>query len=274
MKDAFASQVLSPIRVRDAINPTVTWELRLNSTAVAAPPTLSVLVAALTSLLVIRKEACAHEFCRLFFAAPRKKTKLPVIQQRLMKNTKFIALFVALIAIASIEVCRADPGIIGDTVRVSRQIPSTGFTFGPFVYTAQAGPADTVALSTGNNLSLNVEDTSLQFFFGPGGGSGGPYTPFQHFLLFEDLSPTAPSISGLTFQTDLAGFTASDIIFTAHTVTVGEGGLDYSGGQHLTINLQFVPEPSSFALLGFAGAIIITLRTRRFCRRAGVPRYR
>jgi len=125
------------------------------------------------------------------------------------------------------------------------------------LYTAQAGPADTVALSTGTNLYLNVEDTSLQFAFGPNGGSGGPYTPFQHFILFQDLSPTAPTITGLTYQTDLPGFTASDLSFTAHTVTIGEGGLSYSGGQYLTINLQFVPEPSSVALIGIGVAVML-----------------
>src|SRR5262245_2740666 len=117
-----------------------------------------------------------------------------------MKSANFTALVAVLIVVASAQVSSADPGLIGDTVRVSRQIPSIPFTFGPFVYTAQAGPADTVALSTGSNLYINVEDTSLQLTFGPGGGSGGPYTPFQHFILFEDLSPTAPTIAGLTFQ--------------------------------------------------------------------------
>ena len=114
-----------------------------------------------------------------------------------------------------------------------------------------------MALSTGANLYLNVEDTSLQLTFGPRRGSGGPYTPFQHFILFQDLSPTAPTITGLTYQTDLPGFTASDLSFTAHTVTIGPGSLNYSGGQYLTINLQFVPEPSSVALIGIGVAVML-----------------
>lgn len=102
-----------------------------------------------------------------------------------MKNANFTAFVAALIVVASAEVSNADPGLIGDTVRASRQIPSAGFVFEPFTFTAQAGPADTVALSTGNNLYLNVEDTSLQFTFGPGAGSGGPYT----HALYRSLRP-------------------------------------------------------------------------------------
>jgi len=165
-------------------------------------------------------------------------------------------------SVSSFGVASANPGIVGDIVSVSRQIPSGGFILGPFEYTAQAGPADTVALSGGNNLYLNVEDNSLQFSFGPSGGSGGPFLPLEHFILFQDLSPTAPTISGLTYQTDLPGFEASNISFTAHSVTVGEGGIQYSGGQYLIVNLQFaaVPEPSSFALVGLGAVAIMAIR--------------
>jgi hypothetical protein len=168
----------------------------------------------------------------------------------------------ALVFIVSSGISYADLGILGDTVSVSRRIPSTGFSFGPFVYTVQAGPADIIALSTGDNHYLNIEDTSLQFYFGPSHGSGGPYTPSQHFVLFEDLSPTAPPIVGLTYETDLQGSFASDLSFTAHTVTIGNGGLNWSGGQYLTVNLELIPEPSIFALLGIGVAVVAVRQTR------------
>jgi hypothetical protein len=178
-----------------------------------------------------------------------------------MKRTTAAVIFGVFLFVGFTATTLADPGIVGDTVSLSRQIPSTGFIFGPFVFQAQAGPADTVALSTGNNLYVNVEDSSLLFTFGPSSGSGGPYTPLQHFILFQDLSPTAPVITAVTYETDLPGFVASDLLFTAHTITVGEGGLNYSGGQHLTVNLHFVPEPNCFALVG-VGTAMMTLRRR------------
>jgi len=177
-----------------------------------------------------------------------------------MKNKTSI-LCIAM-SILSLRVASANPGIVGDAVSVSRQIPSTGFMFGPFVYTAQAGPADTVALTTGNNLYLDAEDNSLLFSFGPGHGSGGPFPALGHFILFQDISPTAPTISGLAYQTDLPGFVAGDISFTAHSVTIGYGGIDYPGGQYLTVSLQFVPEPSSFALAGLGIVVFIAIRSR------------
>ena len=177
-----------------------------------------------------------------------------------------------LVFMASAGTLYAAVGLVGDTVSVSRQIPSTGFVFGPFVYTVQAGPADTVALSLGNNSYLNVEDASLRFSFGPNFGSGGPYTPLQHFVLFEDLSPEAPSIIGLTYETDLQGFLASRLSFTAHTVTLGEGGLSWVGGEHLNVNLILIPEPSSFALFGIGIAAVMTLRRAEIIKRLLVER--
>ena len=172
-----------------------------------------------------------------------------------MKTTNAAAILWFVCFVGFARMAFADPGIVGDHVSVSRQIPSIGFIFGPYTYVALAGPADTAKLSFGRNLYINVEDSSLLLTFGPNAGSGGPYDPFDHFILFEDLSPTAPVITGLSYDTDLDGFVASDILFTAHTVTIGEGGLDWSGGQFLNINLQFqqIPEPSSFGTVWYWG---------------------
>jgi hypothetical protein len=188
-----------------------------------------------------------------------------------MKSSSKVLILCIAMSVPSFSVASASPGIVGDFVSVSRQIPSTGFILGPFEYTAQAGPADTVSLSGGNNLYLNVEDNSLQFSFGPSGGFGGPFLPLEHFILFQDLSPTAPIISGLTYQTDLPGFEASNISFTAHSVTVGEGGIQYSGGQYLTVNLQFeaVPEPSSFPLVVLGTVVLMAVRRRTASRMRG-----
>jgi hypothetical protein len=172
---------------------------------------------------------------------------------------KIIILGLAIIGASRITV--AGQGIMGDTVSVSRQIPSKGFVFGPFVYPVEAGPADTVSLSTGTNEFLNIESNSLQFIFGPFEGSGGnSFAPLEHFVFFRDLSPTAPIIVGLTYETDLPEFDASYLLFTDHTVTVGTGGISWTGGEFLNVNLQFIPEPSSFALLCIAVTPVIALR--------------
>jgi len=76
------------------------------------------------------------------------------------------------------------------------------------------------------------------------------------------LSATAPTITGLTYQKDLPGFSASNISFTDHSVKVGIGGIDWDGGQQLTINLQFVPEPSSLALIGVAVLALLVYQIR------------
>jgi hypothetical protein len=172
----------------------------------------------------------------------------------------------AVLAIMSVRVASAYPGIVGETVSLTRELPSWPYTLGPIVFVAQEGSADTVALTIGNNLYVNVEDNSLLFSFGPSSGSGGPFPPMGHFILFQELSPTAPTIRAVTYQTDLTGFATSDISFTAHSVTVGYGGIDYSGGQYLTVNLQLVPEPCSFTLSGFGATLLIAFRSRTQCR--------
>jgi hypothetical protein len=189
-----------------------------------------------------------------------------------MKTTNAAAILWLVCFVGFAPMAFADPGLVGDTVSVSRQIPSMGYVFGPFMYTALAGPDDTTKLSFGRNLYINVEDSSLLLSFGPNAGSGGPYAPFDHFILFEDLSATAPVITGLSFDTDLDGFVASDIVFTDHTVTIAHGGIDWTGGQFLNINLQFqqVPESSSFVLFGI-GVMALTTFWRRKSNRNAVP---
>jgi hypothetical protein len=153
-------------------------------------------------------------------------------------------------------------GFVGHTVSLSREIPSSDFVFGPLTFVAQTGSADTVAVSGGNNWYVNVEDSSLLFTFGPGGGSGGPFEPMDHYVLFKDLSPDAMAIAGLSFETDLNGFDASYLTFTSHTIKAGQGGLDWTGGQLLRVDVQFAPEPSGL-LLFTVGFLATVPRLRR-----------
>jgi hypothetical protein len=203
---------------------------------------------------------------------PRVMCDVRLNNSDVMKTTNAVTILWFVCFVAFTRTAFADPGIVGDTVSVSRQIPSIGFTFGPYTNVVLAGPADTVALSLGTNSYINVEDSSLLLTFGPHGGSGGPYGALAHFILFQDLSPTAPIITGLSYETDLQGFVASNILFTAHTVTIGEGGIDWSGGQFLNINLQFqqIPEPSSLVLFGI-GVMTLTTFWRRKSNKPAAP---
>lgn len=155
----------------------------------------------------------------------------------------------------------AQAGLIGSTVSVQRETVY-GFLTGPFTFVAEAGPLDTVALSTGNNHYFNVEDDRLEFTYGPAAGGGGPFAPWEHFVTFQDLSPSAPAIASISYLSNLPGFQPTSLKFTAHSVMVDQCNLLWSGGEFLTVNLQFVPEPSSALLIGIAICCAVRVRLR------------
>ena len=160
-------------------------------------------------------------------------------------QTPLLFFTAAILSIQSV----AQAGLVGDTVSVRREVLSTGFIYGPITFVAEPGPLDTVALTGGNNFYINVEDDRLEFMFGPQSGSGGPYSTWNHFVTFQDLSPSAPSIASISYVTNLQGFLPDNLQFSDHSVKVAYGGLAYSGGQFLTVNLQFLPEPSTIWLV-------------------------
>ena len=182
-----------------------------------------------------------------------------------MSNRAKLYVFLAVMTVALVPAANSQSSFIGDTVSVSRQWTSLGYTFGPVVYVVKQGPLDTVALTTGNNLYLNVEASSLQFTFGPDGGSGGYGDPMDVFIQFQDLSPAAPIITGLSYDSDLSGFGADRIFFTDHSVTIGIGGISWFTTQpgYLTVNLQVtqVPEPTQLELVGI-GVILLAVFKR------------
>lgn len=167
---------------------------------------------------------------------------------------------------AALVAAPANADLVGETIQISRQIPSLPFLFGPFPYTV--GVSNPIALSTGNNLYASASGTDLFLIFGPAAGSGGPYAPLDHFILFDDLfAGTSTIITGVTFKTDLAGFTSSDLVFADHSVKVGEGGIFFQGGQTMDINLQtsIVPEPSELVTIGAGLTLLgIFLSCRRY----------
>ena len=148
--------------------------------------------------------------------------------------------------------------LIGDDVIISRLIDGgqigDGSCCGPFAVTVEAGSGDITSLSTGNNLFVDVEASSILIDFGPTNGSGGGL--LDHAIVIDDLDWLGdPSgiITSITFDTDLFGFNSSFITFFDHRVEVQIGSLNWKGGQYLDIGLETshgVPEPSIIWLLG------------------------
>jgi hypothetical protein len=158
-------------------------------------------------------------------------------------------------------------GLIGETINIDRLIPSEGFDYDVFegqsgAYTV--GVSSPLSLSTGNNEYASTTNTDLIVDFGPFGGYGGGIP--DHEIVFSGLyAGTGLSINGVTIGTNnVPGLIASDITFTANSVTVAIGNINYTGGQVLDVSLETsaVPEPSTFlsALLGVGSAVFAAIR--------------
>src|SRR5579862_1198255 len=125
-------------------------------------------------------------------------------------------------------------GLIGETINIDRLIPSEGFDYDVFegqsgAYTV--GVSSPLSLSTGNNEYASTTNTDLIVDFGPFGGYGGGIP--DHEIVFSGLyAGTGLSINGVTIGTNnVPGLIASDITFTANSVTVAIGNINYTGGQ-------------------------------------------
>ncbi len=176
---------------------------------------------------------------------------------------KIFTLPFLLLALQVFTAPTASASLIGDTVVLTRlfdnAIIGDGSCCGPFNVVVQAGSGDLTSLSLGNNLFVNPEASSILVQFGPNGGSGCQ-CPTDSRLVFDSLdwvgSP-GTIITGVTFDTDLSGFSSAFITFGPHRVDVQYQSISYSGGQYLNLFLQTneVPEPSALllSLSGIAG---------------------
>lgn len=125
--------------------------------------------------------------------------------------------------------------------------------------------SDRVAITTGNNLYVNVESSAIRIEFGPEFGGGGPLD--VHKIVFNDLdfADANTILAGFTLDTNLDGIDASRIHFYADSLAVNYANLNYPGGQFFPVAAGngTTPEPSSLLLMIVGPAVAARRRARR-----------
>jgi hypothetical protein len=159
-----------------------------------------------------------------------------------------------------------DASLLGDTVFIRREIPSLNFLTGPFPSTVVAGPSDTVSVSLGNNLYVDVESSSVIFRFGPEHGSGGRIE--DHRIVVSDIDWFGQPdmiIGSVSATSDLPAFQLGLVAFDAHSLSLWIGTLAYTGGQYVDVQLTptLVPEPSALGLLLIGAGAVLLLAARK-----------
>jgi hypothetical protein len=162
----------------------------------------------------------------------------------------------------------ANATLIGDTVSFEFSSPLLGQSSTGSVL-VQTGSADVMNFDFGFGfgplVKVNIEETSILFNFLRAPVGTLQWVDVEKFII-SDMQFLTPAgvISGLNFDTDISGFSSSRISFTPDSVTVDMSSLLTRGNEFITINLQSysVPEPTSVALLGLGGIILLALRRK------------
>jgi hypothetical protein len=166
----------------------------------------------------------------------------------------------------------AHGGLIGDNVTLTKYFPNLATPTGSISFLV-TDPGVEEACSTSNCFmqpqaySLDLGDSSIAFTQNLIGGLGlnRDPNPFNGYV-FTDLNLGSP-ITGIAFsQTGYTGFTASDVTFTANSVSVNLQGTsaEIDASWLITLETGDVPEPHTMALLaiGLSGIAVIS-RIRR-----------
>jgi hypothetical protein len=158
----------------------------------------------------------------------------------------FVAVSFVLLAAGAVQAYT----LVGDVVQIQRTIPSVSFIDGPYNTTVVAGNSDSTSVSTGNNLYVNPEATSIIIDFAPPGGAGGSD---PHLIEISDLDwvgdPTA-YLASASATGNVSGFNPGGLSWTADSVTLDIQGYNWVGGEQVVIELNPVPEPTTLAMFG------------------------
>lgn len=128
-------------------------------------------------------------------------------------------------------------------------------------------------VSGGGWASLNVSGANIfvNYYAGPTSWTAALFNGW----VLSDQSNNLANISGVTVNsaTNMAGFSSSNILFTADTISVNWQGLSFDAGTIVSLDVAFesavsaVPEPSTWAMMlvgfGFVGCGMRAAKRRK-----------
>ena len=146
----------------------------------------------------------------------------------------------------------ASAGLLGNTLGVETQFPKVGAVCcGSANVVVGAG----VELPPGSFPSYKpeafVDASDLQIEYGQTAATSYSAETFNGFHFF-DVFAEIDDIVGVSIDpsTNLSGFDSSRLSFDANNIYINLQGLFPDSAHHVVLDLQFVPEPASLALLG------------------------
>jgi hypothetical protein len=151
----------------------------------------------------------------------------------------------------------ASAGLLGHTLGVEALFPDIGTVCcggGPPV-SANVVVGAGVELPVGSfptyNANAFVDASDLQIEYGQTAETPYGVATFNGFHFF-DVFATIDDIVGVSIDpsTNLSGFDSSRLSFDANNIYINLQGLNPDAAHHVVLDLQFVPEPASLALLG------------------------
>ena len=163
------------------------------------------------------------------------------------------------VILLSLSITQARAGLIGDSVTVDVITGATKDTVFANLGTATVTGAGAIF---GSTFNIGVFDTAVTVTNTTSGTVAFAPATFNGWRITNVTG--SPAITGLTINaaTTQAGFDASRISFDATHIYVNMVGLTTQPGLDVKLDVQFVPEPATFAFVGLALGAFVFLRRR------------